>query len=171
MAKPRTNYILDWTAYGLFSLLAGTGVLLHFRLPHGSGAATLLGLDRHQWGDLHFWIAAAFLAVVAAHLLLHAKWIAALTTAKAQGPRRKARTAGAIAGGALGVAAILAPLLLATPAPQREGRNHGHENAASSPAESAQDRSAHGEGRGAGGGQGRGDGQGRGRTAEGGGNP
>jgi len=35
----------------------------------------LLGLTRHQWGEMHVWIAAAFVAAILAHLLLHVAWI------------------------------------------------------------------------------------------------
>lgn len=58
--------------------LAGTGLLLAFRLPPGSrGGAGLsaMGMTRHEWGDWHTWIGYAFLALTALHLALHWRWL------------------------------------------------------------------------------------------------
>ena len=39
-------------------------------------ALRMLGLgERHDWGDVHFWIAVALAAGVMIHLLLHVQWI------------------------------------------------------------------------------------------------
>ena len=35
------------------------------------------GLTRHEWGDLHFYVAVALMGVLALHLLQHWRWIAA----------------------------------------------------------------------------------------------
>ena len=47
--------------------------------PEGAGVpvskATWLGLDRHQFGDIHFIIALCFLALLLLHLILHWGWI------------------------------------------------------------------------------------------------
>lgn len=74
-ALARTINLLLWL---IFCALAGTGLLLVFRLPPGSrGGAGLaaLGMTRHQWGDWHAWIAAAFLVLIAIHLALHWRWL------------------------------------------------------------------------------------------------
>ena len=43
-------------AFAGFVLLITTGVLMRYVLPPGSGRrAAIWGLDRHGWGDLHFW--------------------------------------------------------------------------------------------------------------------
>jgi hypothetical protein len=68
----------------LFIALAVTGAITRYVLPPGSGGRagghvgqTWLGLTRHGWGDVHFWMAAAFIVGITLHLLLHAGWIRA----------------------------------------------------------------------------------------------
>ena len=155
MAKPKVNYALDWLAYFGFAALAGTGLLLHFKLPHGVRDATLLGLTRHDWGDVHFWIAAGFLVVVAVHLLLHATWIRALTVGKASEAGKRRRAGVAIAAGAVGVAIAFGVLLAPAPAPPLP-RGGAHGQAAAAGGQGA----GRGEKRGPAPGQGQGRGQG-----------
>ena len=83
MKRPLINYFLDWLAFLFFGGLVATGILLHFTIPHGSGNATVLGLGRHDWGAVHFWISMGFIAMIITHLLLHATWIKALKLGKA----------------------------------------------------------------------------------------
>jgi hypothetical protein len=74
-AVPRVLNGLLWL---VFCGMAGTGLLLAFRLPPGSrgGAGlTAMGLGRHDWGDVHAWLSYAFLALIAAHLALHWRWL------------------------------------------------------------------------------------------------
>jgi hypothetical protein len=52
-----------------------TGLLMEFVLPSGSRNATVWGLTRHDWGDLHFWIAMVILAAGLLHLLLNWGWV------------------------------------------------------------------------------------------------
>ena len=62
----------------VFCGMAGTGLLLAFRLPPGSrgGAGlTAMGWGRHDWGDVHTWLSYAFLALITAHLALHWRWL------------------------------------------------------------------------------------------------
>ena len=61
-----------------------SGAVLAWYLPHGGGgrgrgrvAQTLVGLNRHEWGDLHFWVSVAFVTGIAVHLMLHVGWIKA----------------------------------------------------------------------------------------------
>lgn len=66
----------------LLVVLAVTGIILKWVLPpgmgrYGRGGDTLLGLTRHDWGDLHFWIALIFVATVIAHLAMHTGFIRA----------------------------------------------------------------------------------------------
>ena len=68
---------LDLVLYLLFCSLAGTGFLLAYRFPHGPGAGSLLfiGLHRHEWGDIHTWLAYAVIGVATVHLLLNWRWL------------------------------------------------------------------------------------------------
>jgi hypothetical protein len=42
----------------------------------------LWGFTRHEWGDIHYWIAIALLAVLSAHLVLHWNWIVGVIQGK-----------------------------------------------------------------------------------------
>ncbi len=82
-APPRVNIVLDLVGAFLLSSLAATGALLIWKLPHGSGrgyagGVTWLGLGRHEWGDVHFWIALAAVALVLIHVTLHWAWVRAV---------------------------------------------------------------------------------------------
>lgn len=71
--------IVDILAFFCFILLTSSGTLMHYVLPPGSGRWSLVwGLNRHDWGTLHFWIAVIFLAVLSIHLILHRSFITAL---------------------------------------------------------------------------------------------
>jgi hypothetical protein len=55
-----------------------TGLIMRFALPPGSGNRRLLwSMGRHEWGDVHFWLAAAIGGVVLLHLALHWQWVCA----------------------------------------------------------------------------------------------
>ena len=78
--SPRTLGLraLNLALWLSFCAMAGTGLLLAFRLPPGSqGGRGLqaLGLGRHAWGDLHTWISYAFITLIVLHLGLHGRWL------------------------------------------------------------------------------------------------
>jgi len=76
MNRQRLNVLVGAAAFVAFAFLTTTGVLSRYVLPPGSGRyATLWGLNRHGWGDIHFWVAVALLGVLTLHLVLHWKWI------------------------------------------------------------------------------------------------
>lgn len=76
MKKEKINFAIDAAAFAAFVLLASTGVLMSYVLPPGSGHfSTLWGMDRHEWGKLHFWVAIALMVFLGLHLLLHWRWI------------------------------------------------------------------------------------------------
>lgn len=77
MSKSITNFCVDAVAFTAIVLLAATGVLIHFVLPPGSGHfSQLWGMDRHQWGEIHFFLAIVLLCTVVVHLFLHWHWVA-----------------------------------------------------------------------------------------------
>jgi len=129
MRKPTRNLIVDSLAFAGFLLLITTGVLMRYVLPPGSGRRVAIwGLDRHGWGDLHFWIAVAFLALLAFHLVLHWRWIVSVLRGR---PREGSglRVGLGLTGLAAVVALALAPLL--TPVEQIsagswDGEHAGH---------------------------------------------
>lgn len=87
MKKPQLNFVIDVVAFAAFVFMAATGVLLVYTLPPGSGRwSSVWGLSRHQWGDIHLWLAIIFLAVVALHLILHWRWIVSMMKGGAHAP-------------------------------------------------------------------------------------
>jgi len=104
--KRNLNIIIDVFAYAEFVFMASTGLLMHYTLPAGSGHhTTVWGLDRHEWGALHFWLSVAFLATLALHLILHWDWIVAVLKG------RKTESSGLRFG--LGLFGLIALLILA----------------------------------------------------------
>ncbi len=74
-SKANVARALNALLWAVFCAMSGTGLLLAFRMPPGSGKRlTALGLGRHDWGDWHTWLSYAFLALIAAHLALHWRW-------------------------------------------------------------------------------------------------
>lgn len=71
------NFLIDGLTALVVLWLIYTGLLMYFILPPGSGhrGMTLLGLDRHGWGDVHFWTSVAVLALVLVHVALHWSWV------------------------------------------------------------------------------------------------
>lgn len=111
MNRTKLNFIIDVVAFAGFVVMTTTGVLMRYVLPPGSGHyATIWGLDRHEWGGLHFWIAVLFFSILALHLLLHWRWIVSVVTGR---PRQGSALRAGL--GIVGVAAVtmlsIAPLI------------------------------------------------------------
>ncbi len=86
--KHNQNVLIDYISFVCFGLLTITGFLLHWRLPHGSHNATLIGYSRHQWSEFHFWVAIVFISGIIVHLVLHIPWIQA-TMSPAKGDKQR----------------------------------------------------------------------------------
>ncbi len=85
MKRTTINFTIDAVGFVGFVFLITTGVLVRYVLPPGSGRrAVLWGMNRHEWGDLHFWIAIAFFCVLGLHLFLHWRWIVHMVRGKPQ---------------------------------------------------------------------------------------
>lgn len=106
--KAHVNFVLEGIALAALSGLAATGLLMYFRLPPGSGSLELLGMGRHDWGDVHVVLAAAFVASMVVHLMLHWKWVWGTALGRDPAARR-------FRGTAFLVATALFVLLAATP--------------------------------------------------------
>lgn len=71
--------LIDVVAFIAFLFLTSSGILLRYLLPPGSGRwSQLWGMTRHQWGELHFWVAVFFFAVLAFHLSQHWRFVLGL---------------------------------------------------------------------------------------------
>ncbi len=89
MKRSQLNFLIDAVAFAGVIALTSTGLLMRFILTPfqgGEGGAhgpkMLWGLDRHQWGEVHFWIAAGLMAVLVVHLFLHWRWIVSVVQNK-----------------------------------------------------------------------------------------
>jgi len=93
MKKTWKNFWTDAVMFVQILALSATGIILKWVLPPGSGHGlghghghghelndgtgpeTLLGLGRHDWGDVHFWIAVSLVAILVLHVILHWTWV------------------------------------------------------------------------------------------------
>jgi hypothetical protein len=84
MKKWVQNYVLFIIMFMLALTQAVSGFLLWLAIPGGGyrggrGAdlvdSTFLSWSRHNWIDLHDWVAVALVVMVIIHLILHWKWI------------------------------------------------------------------------------------------------
>ena len=127
MTRQTLNFVVDSLAFAAFILLAGSGVLVRYVLPPGSGRVTSVwGLDRHEWGSVHFWLAIGCLAALALHLILHARWV----VGKLRG-RKEGASGGRVALGLIGVAALVALAVapLVSPIERSAGAQRRHPGA------------------------------------------
>jgi hypothetical protein len=70
--RPRQHFLIDVITGTVLASMVGTGILPGIR---GGRGLTWLGQGRHFWGDVHFWLAVALVALVIVHLALHFSWI------------------------------------------------------------------------------------------------
>ena len=76
MRRTNFNFLVDGALAAILLAMIATGIILRFTLPPGSGHSLVLwNLSRHQWGDLHFWLALCAAAIVILHLALHWTWV------------------------------------------------------------------------------------------------
>lgn len=98
--------LIDIFAFIGFIFVVSTGVLMRYVLPPGSGRfVEIFGMNRHEWGDIHFYITFLFLVVLSVHLFLHWKFIRNIF----QGKLKNGDTPRLI----IGIVALLAVLALA----------------------------------------------------------
>ena len=89
MTKTRLNFIIDSAAVIIFAAVTATGFIMMYVLPPGTGGCgrhahggagrghirELLGMSRHQWGEIHYWLAVALIILMAVHIYLHWEWV------------------------------------------------------------------------------------------------
>jgi hypothetical protein len=83
------NFIVDLISFIVFVGLAFTGFIVKFILPPGTGGLGrelsggrgreevkyLWSMTRHEWGDIHFYLAVGFATLMVVHIILHWGWI------------------------------------------------------------------------------------------------
>jgi hypothetical protein len=71
------NRFLNLALFIVACVLTGNGLMLAWRMPHGPGGgrASLLGLNRHDWMEIHMWIAYVVVGLVIVHLAMHWAWL------------------------------------------------------------------------------------------------
>jgi hypothetical protein len=80
MRRNTFNLVIDVVTLLLMLGLLTTGLIIWFVLPPGSGGRhggaglTLWGLGRHDWGDVHAWMALTLCVLVVLHVILHWSW-------------------------------------------------------------------------------------------------
>ena len=91
MRKATINFTVDLLCLAALLALTFTGVVIKYVLPPGTGGRhrRLAGgraaeevedlwlMTRHEWGSVHFYLALAFLVLIAIHVVLHWQWIKA----------------------------------------------------------------------------------------------
>ena len=84
MRRSALNFVIDAVSLAAMLGLIATGLIVRYILPAGSGgrgrgaAQSLWGLTRHEWGDVHFWLAVGVVALLIIHLALHWTWTCVL---------------------------------------------------------------------------------------------
>lgn len=80
MKRSTLNFLIDLLSAVVVLGITATGLIVRFVLPPGSGRGRVLWTwDRHEWGDLHFWLAVAAGALLLVHVALHWQWICVTT--------------------------------------------------------------------------------------------
>lgn len=75
MKRSYLHLLIDALLFLAATGLVLTGLLIEFILPPGSHQASVWGLTRHEWGELHFWVAITILGLGLLHLLLNWGWV------------------------------------------------------------------------------------------------
>lgn len=131
MDKPKLNFVIDATMFFCLMAMAGLGFLMKYILPPGREVAarygrnlylSWLGWDRHDWGDIHLYLAFALLILLALHVILHWHQILGLFQRVVPDPRRRYRMALIFL--LLSLLLIYFPFLI-TPDKQARGRDRG----------------------------------------------
>ena len=101
MKRNTWNFIVDFLAFLSMLGLVFTGILIYYILPPGTrgggGHLTLGGWNRHDFGNLHFYLAVVLIVLMLIHVWLHWAWVC--TTIKGmQGSARPGGSGRIIAG-------------------------------------------------------------------------
>jgi hypothetical protein len=117
MRRSTLNFVIDAASLLVMVGMVATGLVVRFVLPLGTGGRhsrgpgkALWGMGRHDWGDVHFWLAVATGLVLLVHVALHWAWVCG-TVQRLVRPRSPAMSADRTSGSAYGIALLLALLV------------------------------------------------------------
>ena len=137
MSKDKWNLLVNVLLYLVGCGIVSTGCLLYFVLIPGSRGGhglALLGRSRHEWGDIHFYLAIAITALTVLHLVLNWSWIAVTVRRYLPGRDKGTGTAGAavlVLFLLVGVGLLVTPFVL-TVERGAEGESHGGQGGSAS---------------------------------------
>jgi hypothetical protein len=103
MKRNTLNFWIDFISLLAMLGLIWTGLLIHYVLPPGTGGRggghglILWGLDRHDYGNIHFYLALTLIALMVIHVWLHWSWVRA-TVKKLAGMELTTDTKGTVSG-------------------------------------------------------------------------
>ena len=89
MRRNSVNFVIDLVSFIDLLGLIFTGFIIKFILPPGTGGRgrlihgghgrehikELWSMTRHEWGDIHFYLAVLFAILMVVHIILHWGWI------------------------------------------------------------------------------------------------
>ena len=80
MKRNTLNFWIDLISLLVMFAIILTGFLIYYVLPPGCGsgggkALTLWGMNRHEFGDIHFYLAVALIILMVLHVAIHWSWI------------------------------------------------------------------------------------------------
>jgi len=89
MKRNSLNFIVDLAALLDLVGLAFTGLIMKYILPPGTGGLgrqlhggagrehikDFWSMSRHEWGNIHFYLAVLFVILMVVHIVLHWGWI------------------------------------------------------------------------------------------------
>jgi hypothetical protein len=76
MQRTLLNLLVDLATAVVMLGMVLTGYVIQFALPPGTNKSWMLwGLTRHEWGQIHVWIATGVLSLILLHVCLHWTWI------------------------------------------------------------------------------------------------
>ena len=102
MDKSKLNFVIDVLMFLCLMAMAGLGFLMKYPLPSGRDAwakygsnlqFSWLGWDRHDWGDIHLYLAFTLLSLLVLHVILHWQQILGLFQRLVLNPRQRYRFA------------------------------------------------------------------------------
>ena len=102
MDKAKLNFVIDALQFLFLMALAGLGFLMKYvllpvreaRVKYGANVElTWLGWDRHDWGQIHLYLAFLLLSLLLIHIILHWKIILGLWEKLIPNPKMRTRIA------------------------------------------------------------------------------